>query len=162
MSELGKAEEMAEDLKQKIVDGVITQGSRLKSERDLAKEYHTSRMTARHALEMLESEGIVNRYPTRGTFVGEMRERILIDQGRELQNQSLLRSVTNSELITAGSFFKDMERLGRKPQIVFLEQPGLVAASKEITPYLGVQPGTLVLKRYRLQTADGLPYRIIE
>src|SRR4030095_8573392 len=38
----------------------------------------------------------------------------------------------------------------------------LVAANAETASNLEIEEGTLVLKRYRLQLADNLPYRIIE
>ncbi len=62
----------------------------------------------------------------------------------------------------SGSFLKDMERIGRKPQVQFIEQPALVAADAEIANHLQIRAGALVLRRYRLQLADKLPYRLIE
>ena len=38
----------------------------------------------------------------------------------------------------------------------------LVPATAEIASHLNMEQGTLVLKRYRLQLADHLPYRLIE
>ena len=55
-----------------------------------------------------------------------------------------------------------MERMGRKPQVQFLEQPSIVASDAEIASHLHIKPGELILKRYRLQSADNLPYRLIE
>ena len=43
----------------------------LPSERELADQHGVSRMTARQALSLLESEGVVYRKPPRGTFVAE-------------------------------------------------------------------------------------------
>jgi GntR family transcriptional regulator len=119
-------------------------------------------MTARRAIQILEGDGLVARYPARGTFVAGIRERLLVEKGREIQTAAEPTTVAASELRTSGSFIKDMERLGRKPQVQFLEQPALVAANAEIASHLHIQPGTLVFRRYRLQTADNLPYRIIE
>ncbi len=59
--ELGKAEEIAARLRQKIADGTLQAGTRLASERDLSTEFGVSRMTTRHAIEILESEGLVAR-----------------------------------------------------------------------------------------------------
>ncbi len=160
--ELGKAEEIAARLRQKIADGTLQAGTRLASERDLSTEFGVSRMTTRHAIEILESEGLVARYPGRGTFVGGIRERIVMDKGRETRTRVEAASITASELRISGSFLKDMERLGRKPQVRFLEQPGLVPSDAEIASHLNIEKGTLVLKRYRLQLADNLPYRLIE
>lgn len=160
--ELGKAEEIAERLRQRIIDGTLQTGTKIASERDLSIEFGFSRMTIRHAIEILEGEGLVARYPGRGTFVGSIRERVLIDKGREVRNKIETSLITESELRMSGSFLKDMERLGRKPQIQFLEQPALVPSNAEIASHLSIEKGTLVLKRYRLQVADNLPYRLIE
>lgn len=160
--ELGKAEEIAEHLRKRIVDGTLQTGIRIASERDLSVDFGVSRMTIRHAIEILEGEGLVARYPGRGTFVGSIRERVVIDKGREVQSKLEPSLITESELRMSGSFLKDMERLGRKPQIQFLEQPALVPSNAEIASHLGIEKGTLVLKRYRLQIADNLPYRLIE
>src|SRR5712691_8453157 len=160
--ELSKAEEIAARLRQKIADGTLQAGIRLASERDLSMEFGVSRMTVRHAIEILESEGLVARYPGRGTFVGGIRERVVMDRGRETRNKLEAASITASELRISGSFLKDMERLGRKPQVQFLEQPALVPSNAEIASHLNLEKGTLVLKRYRLQLADNLPYRLIE
>jgi len=160
--ELGKAEEIAVRLRQKITDGTLQAGTRLVSERDLSTEFGVSRMTARHGIEILEREGLITRYPGRGTFVGGVRERVVMDKGREMQNDLEAASITASELRMSGSFLKDMERLGRKPQVQFLEQPSLVSSDAEVANHLNIEKGTLVLKRYRLQLADNLPYRLIE
>jgi GntR family transcriptional regulator len=160
--EFGKAEDIAHNLRQKIVSGELQSGTKIQSERDIADEFHASRMTARRALEILEGEGLITRYPNRGTYVGNIRERVFIDKGRETNNPLNASSVAASELRLSGSFIKDMERMGRKPIVLFLEQPSLVAANAEIASKLEIEESTLVLKRYRVQSADNLPYRIIE
>ena len=43
-----------------------------------------------------------------------------------------------------------------------MEPPALVAADEEVTEHLKVNTRDLVLKRYRLQLGDKLPYRLIE
>ncbi|HEU5379458.1 MAG TPA: GntR family transcriptional regulator, partial [Ktedonobacteraceae bacterium] len=160
--ELGKAEEIAERIRQRIMDETFQAGAKIASERDLSTEFGVSRMTIRHAIEILEGEGLVARYPGRGTFVGSIRERVVIDKGREIQNKLEKSLITESELRMSGSFLTDMKRLGRKPQVQFLEQPALVPATTEVASHLSIGKGTLVFKRYRLQIADNLPYRLIE
>ena len=64
----------------------------LPSERELAEQHGVSRMTARQALSLLESEGVVYRKPPRGTFVAEPRVRFHI-----------------------GSFSEEVARMGRRP-----------------------------------------------
>ncbi len=43
-----------------------------------------------------------------------------------------------------------------------MEPPALVAPNEEVTEHLQLSTKELVLKRYRLQLADNLPYRLIE
>ena len=160
--ELGKAEEIAAKLRTQITSGELSAGTKLASERELAEQFGVNRMTVRNALQILEGDGLIARYPVRGTFVTGIRERLLVEKGREIQTISETSIVTASELRTSGSFLKDMERIGRKPRIQFLEQPALIAADDEIAAHLNIPTGTLALKRYRLQSADNLPYRIIE
>ena len=160
--ELSKAEDIAEKLRGEIQQSRLQAGAKIASERDLSEEFGASRMTVRRAIEIIEGEGLVVRYPGRGTFVSGLQERVLVDRGREVQEAVEDHAVTASELRMSGSFLKDMQRLGRKPQVQFLEQPGLVAANAENAKHLQIPTGTLVLKRYRLQLADNLPYRLIE
>ncbi len=53
----------------RIVSGEVKSGDRVESERDLARRYGVSLMTARHALQDLEAEGMVTRHVGVGTFV---------------------------------------------------------------------------------------------
>jgi GntR family transcriptional regulator len=161
-TDLGKAEEIAESLRSLILNGTLASGTKMASERELSNQFSVSRMTVRHALELMEGEGLVSRHPGRGTFVGNIRERVLVNQGREVLQPKEALSISASELRRSGSFIKDMKRIGRKPQVQFLEQPSLVPADNQIAQNLQIQEGTLVLKRYRLQLADNLPYRLIE
>ena len=160
--DFGKAEYIIEELKAEIRAGKLPEGTRLPSERDLAKRFNVSRMTARRALQILEGEGLVTRYPVRGTFVGGIRERVHEHHGSESYKEVEESTIVAEELRRSGSFFKDMEHRGLKPEVRFLEQPALVPANPEIAEHLQLPVGTFVLKRYRLQLADELPYRLIK
>lgn len=149
--ESGKAEYILDELKTQIQVGKLTEQAKLPSERDLSQKYRVSRMTARRALQMLEGEGFVTRHPVRGTFVGGIRER-LHEQHR----------IAAEELRRSGSFLKDMEFRGFRPELYWLEEPSLVSATDDVAEHLTIPEDTKVLKRYRVQLADGLPYRIQE
>ena len=60
---------IARDLRQAIETGALTAGQRLPSERDLAATYGTARNTAREAIRLLESAGLVDVEHGRGVFV---------------------------------------------------------------------------------------------
>ena len=59
--------EIYEDLKAKIVSGVIPSGRQL-IENQLTVQYHASRTPVRQALSRLEKEGLVYSIPHKGTF----------------------------------------------------------------------------------------------
>ena len=160
--ELGKAEEITSSLRTEIMNGTRQAGARIASERDLSEELGASRMTVRRAIEVLEREGLVKRYQGRGTFVADIRERILVDKGREIHHYDEGTQVKPNEVREAGSFYRDMDHLDSRSQLQFLEQPSLVASDTEIAQQLTISTGTLVLKHYRLLTVDAIPYRLIE
>lgn len=56
-------------LKRRIQAGALAPGAKLPRELDLARQLGVSRIPVRHALTMLEREGLVNRVHGRGTFV---------------------------------------------------------------------------------------------
>jgi len=159
--EVGKAEAIVEKLKAQIIEGKLPERTKLPSERELSQRYNVSRMTVHRALELLESEGFITRYPGHGTFVGGGRERLNLFQGRQKIAETEHSIVKAEELRQAGSFIKEMERLGHKPEVRWLEQPALIAASPKIADQLQLPNHMLVLKRHRLQIADGLPYRLV-
>lgn len=64
---------IAETLRKRIQNGKYKSG-RLPSERMLAEDFKVNRLTARKALKYLESERIIHRKSTKGTYVGERRE----------------------------------------------------------------------------------------
>lgn len=61
--------QIAEELKQRIGNGVIKSGSRLPSERELGQEYKVSRITIRQAISLLERQGLVHSSQGKGTYV---------------------------------------------------------------------------------------------
>jgi GntR family transcriptional repressor for pyruvate dehydrogenase complex len=53
------AENLASEIRQNILKGTLIPGDKLPSERELAKQCSTSRITAREAFRLLESEGLL-------------------------------------------------------------------------------------------------------
>lgn len=156
--ELGKAERIVEEIGAEIREGKLQEGDRLPSERDLAEVFKVSRMTARSALQTLFSEGLIISYPLRGYFVAGTREQLKEHHGQLVYADS----VEADELSRSGSFSEYMERLKRNPEVVFLEPPAIVASNQEIAEHLQLNTTDPVFKRYRLQLANKLRYRLIE
>lgn len=88
---------IASELRERILDQQLAPHTLMPSERELSEQFGVSRMTARRALTLLESEGYVYRRPPRGTFVAEPRVRFHI-----------------------GSFSEEATRLGRHASAVLL------------------------------------------
>jgi len=65
-------EQIADDLRGQVKDGRIKVGTRLQSQRELAREYGVALGTLRDAVDRLADEGVVSRGSTRGTFVLKM------------------------------------------------------------------------------------------
>lgn len=61
--------QIADKLIRSIESGKLKPGDPVPSEREIATEFAVSLMTARHALQQLSLEGLVNRRPRVGTFV---------------------------------------------------------------------------------------------
>jgi DNA-binding LacI/PurR family transcriptional regulator len=52
-----------------INSGKLPEGSRIPSEKELCRTYKVSRITSKHALELLAEQGYITRYPGKGSFV---------------------------------------------------------------------------------------------
>src|SRR6476659_2939542 len=118
-------------LRDRIVDDQLGPHTLLPSERELAEQHQVSRMTARQALSLLESEGMVYRRPPRGTFVAEPRDRC-----------------------HSGSFPEEVPRLGMHPDYKPLraEEQGPTAAVRRA---LDLDADATVQTCHRLRTVDG-------
>ena len=62
-------QQIIEDIKHKIEEGVYTEGMRIEGEKDLMQEYGVSRITVRRAITDLCNEGYLSKHQGLGTFV---------------------------------------------------------------------------------------------
>ena len=67
--------QVASFLRQRIRNGELAAGVKLPKELDLARQLGVSRVPVRHALAILEREGLIRRRHGRGTFVAENVDR---------------------------------------------------------------------------------------
>jgi GntR family transcriptional regulator len=127
---------IAEAVRDRILTEQLGPNTLLPSERELAERHQVSRMTARQALTLLESEGVVYRKPPRGTFVAEPRVRFHI-----------------------GSFSEEVSRLGRRPAARLLW-----ADCRPPTPSvrlaLELDEAATVHVFHRLRTVDDVPFAL--
>ncbi|MBR7105221.1 MAG: substrate-binding domain-containing protein [Lentisphaeria bacterium] len=78
-----KKDQVYGQLKRAIMDGTLSPGSRLPTEKELSRSLEVGQVTLRSALARLEAEGLVERIRSRGTFVTEHCKRrtfLLIQQ----------------------------------------------------------------------------------
>lgn len=62
-----------EAIEEQILQGMLSAGQKLPSERQLADSFHTTRVTLREALSILESDGLIYREDRRGWFISPPR-----------------------------------------------------------------------------------------
>ena len=116
----------------------MTSGSPVPPERELARDYGTSRTTVRQALAELVVEGRLLRRQGKGTFVAKPK----VAQSLEL-----------------ASYTEGMRAHGLHPQTRILEI-GYIAADEDLALLLGIRPGGRALRIHRLRLADGEPMSV--
>ena len=107
----------------------------LPTERELTTRHNVSRATVRHALNALESAGLVYRVQGAGTFVAPH---------------------TVAKTVSLTSFSEDMRAKGLTPGSRVLAVSEAPADERECTD-LGVSPGTPLLRLVRVRMADSSP-----
>jgi GntR family transcriptional regulator len=124
---------ISDDLRARISSGDLQPQALLPPERELCLEHGVSRMTARRALTVLESEGLVYRDGTRGTFVAEPRIELRL-----------------------GSFSREISKAGRHPgaELLWAEKR---PASLTQAGALGIDAGAAVFALQRLRRSDNEP-----
>ncbi len=121
-----------------IDSGEFARGQTIPSEPELSKQFHTTRMTVRRAIDALESEGILYRVQGKGTFVSQF----------ELNKTSQKQGFTSQMLA-----------LGLQPsnKVLFV---GEGYAASEIREHLEIEPDEPVFLLKRIRLADQDPIAI--
>jgi CheY-like chemotaxis protein len=89
-----QAGRVVEDLRTKIRSGALVVGTKLPPHKEIASHFGVAPLTARHALSVLESEGLISREQGRGTFVRlPPRARVLI-----ADDDPMIREILRDEL----------------------------------------------------------------
>ncbi len=131
--------QIKEAIKEKIENKTLKPHQQIPSERKLEQKYGTSRMTARKALEELESEGYVYREQGKGSFVAEPKLR-----------QSLLK-VTG--------FSEDMRNRKLEPGAKVLQKK-IISGETELSKKLHSSEEEKIFKLKRIRLAGGEPLAI--
>lgn len=131
------AVQVARELRKRLKREYVS-GGRLPSEPEMAAQFGVSRGTVRHALNILESEGVVFRRQGTGTFVNKyvLRIRARAEPAYEF-----------TELLRIAGFDASIRLIAFEHQ----------ALSKNIAESLDVEPGSQALSVTKLFLADGQP-----
>ncbi len=66
-------DQIYQQLRNRILQGYYAVGQKIPTERQLCEEFRVSRITTRHALQLLQDQGLLERRQGRGTFVRSFR-----------------------------------------------------------------------------------------
>lgn len=135
-------DQIKDDLLSKINDGTYPEGQTIPSELELAQIYGVSRPTIRQALQILASDGYLEKRRRRGTVVTKPK-------------------VSQSFTMTISSFEDAMRLAGRLPKtnvLVFKRE----RAGAEVEKQLELTRDQEVYKLVRLRYADDLPNVFVE
>lgn len=124
-----------------IQGGHLHAGDALPSEEELSRMYGVSRMTARHALQSLKSQGFASRHKGQGTFVNQPK--------------------VEKDIAHLSGFTAEMRALGLQPSSRILGAE-TIPASAEVASRLRLTVGSPVLKLRRLRLANGFPVTVEE
>jgi GntR family transcriptional regulator len=130
--------QLAQSLRQQIVEGRFIAGDALPSERDLCALMGASRVTVRKATELLISEGLLSRRQGSGTFVSPRIE------------------APGSHLT---SFSEDAAARGETTDAIWIDKRAGVADEEECR-FLELPPGAPVMRLSRVRMAHGEPLAI--
>nr|AIF26891.1 hypothetical protein [uncultured bacterium fosmid pJB148G3] len=104
------------DLKRQIIEEQYTIGEQLPCERELCNIYSVERITVRKALSLLEEEGLIQKHPGIGSFVGNVHEINMLNKDSKtilfLMQKSMNDIQSNSTAFNAQLFFP-MEQVCR-------------------------------------------------
>lgn len=142
--------QIADWLREQIVNGTLPKGAKLPSESELVQRFATTRTTARQALGVLKGEGLIVSEHGRGAFVRQPPPVRRLAQDR---------------------FSRRQRKQGRAPFLAEAETSGFEAgvevlhvgaekASSDIASRLGLKQGARVLTRRRRYSVDGHPVEL--
>src|SRR5579864_7639650 len=124
-----------------IQSGRLRPGDALPSEEEVSRACGVSRMTARHALQSLKSQGFASRHKGQGTFVSQPR--------------------VEKDIMHLSGFTAEMRALGLEPSSQVLSAE-MTPASPGIASRLRIEVEAPVFYLQRLRCADGLPVAVEE
>lgn len=137
-------QQIADELRARVLDGTIAEGGKLPSEAELIERYQVARNTARDALAILVGEGLIEARRPHGYFVRDRRR-------MQYRPQSDLKP--RPENAPHDVYLTEQEQEGRSPSQRI--EVSIVTPPAEVRERLGVAEGEYVVVRKRLRYLDG-------
>lgn len=123
-------------LREQITAGPLEAGDQLPSEKELGDKFEVSRVTVRHALKTLESEGIIYRRQGLGSFVDE--------------------NDISQPLVCLTDFEEDMKRAGLESRSKIISKE-VETVTGQIAEKLRLEPETKIVRLDRVRLANNKP-----
>lgn len=120
--------QLAQLIRQQILDGTYRTGKRIPPEVQLAKKYHVSVITVQRALRALEAENLIRRKRGQGTFVSELprhlatpREKLALEHmfSDEFEESELLERTKVKVPSNLKDEFPNLEQVGMYRRLVY-------------------------------------------
>jgi GntR family transcriptional regulator len=146
-------QQVADELRRRILDGTVTPGDRMPSETELMGEFGISRTTARLTYGVLRAEGLIDSMKGRGVFVRDRRDAQRVASGRYRQTIERLRA---NGLATPFTRDQDISWQEYRLDKEFHEVP----ATEVLAELLSVDPGTPLLARHFVFYAGDQPQQM--
>lgn len=124
-------------LRHRILDGMFDEHGMLPTEKQLEAEFGVSRISVRKAVEVLVSEGLVERKAGRGTLITQR--------------------AACADVTTSHGPFENLLTMGYSTDVDVLEF-GLAPACSTVARALEIAPGTEVQRSVRVRSHKGQPF----
>lgn len=134
-----KYEQIANDIRNKIVNGTYPVNSQLPLEKEIMEKYDVSRITVKKAYDILVEEGLIIKSRGRGTFVKDIDEDTALIFAKSRQFLGFSTNMAQSQIETKVSFFQ-------------VELP-----DEDVQKKLKIGPDDWVYHFIRTRIKDGVP-----
>ena len=121
--------------KKMILTNQMQSGQKMPTEQEVCEIFNVSRITARHAFELLANQGLIVKAQGKGTFISEKK--------------------ADMQLNVLQGFSLEMASIGKEPSTIFLNIQ-LTVPSRKIASKLDLSESSKIYILERIRCADGV------
>jgi DNA-binding GntR family transcriptional regulator len=144
-------QQIADDLRKQVIDGLLEPGSQLPTEAEIAERYNTTRPTVRQGIGVLVNEGLVVADRPRGHFVRSWDRMAYRPLDEVLQPRA-----EAGEPQPIDQFIREQARVGRVAKQVI--EVAIVEPPLEVASRLRLEPDDAAVVRRRVRYIDNQPF----